>query len=153
MRMPIGGTPGALYHIPGPVGIVPLNGPTSCIGGGAPARTRAATSSPRRLPAVVRSARDPARPRSRASSAAIETRTAESVYRLVSTAAEAAAAAASAERVRAWRAEFTAADCAALSSAYTGNSIGGGLGARRLGVGESPAAAAAFLAARRLAAF
>src|SRR3982751_3009980 len=81
-RTPIGGIPRALYHMPGPVGIVPVHGAASGRGGGAQAMTRPAASSPSRLPPLTISlARDPfvARSISRSSSLEIEARTAESV--------------------------------------------------------------------------
>jgi hypothetical protein len=71
----------------------------------------------------------------------------------VRTAADAAATATLAETARLSRAEFTAAYCATLSMVYTRKSIGGWLIAILRKAAESPAAAAARLAARRLAAF
>jgi len=69
----------------------------------------------------------------------------------VRTAADAAATATSAETARSSRAEFTAPYCATLRRVYTRKSIGGGVCMIRRNAAESPAAAAAFLAARRLA--
>ena len=154
MPIPIGGTPGALYHIPGPFGIVPFQGPTSWSGGGAQVVTRRATSSPRRLPAIASSAprdADLACSRSCSSSRAIEARTVESVSRSERMAADALATAASDETARSPCAEFAAAYWATLRRAYTRKRNGGGVCAIRRNTAESPAAAAAFRAARLLA--
>lgn len=118
--------------------------------GGAEAITRRATSSPTRLPARVRSPpRDPvpACSRSRASSRAIEARTAESANSSVSTAADAVATAASAETARSRSVELAAAYWATLSMEYT-RKRNGTCGTRR-SAAESPAAPRR--AARRLA--
>src|SRR6202165_4789608 len=125
---PIGGTPGALYHIPGPEGIVPFDAATK-LNGGAQAITRLATSSPIRLPAIARPApRDPvcACSMSRVSSRAIDARTVESLNSCVNTAAEALATATSEETARLSLAEFAAPYCAMLRRVYTRKSIGGG---------------------------
>src|SRR5687768_3605910 len=109
-EIPRGGMPLALYHIPGPVGIVPLHGVTK-LTVGAHAITRWATSSPSFLPAFAGpAAPDPLRVRSmsRASSRAIDARTAESLNSSDNTAAEALAMATSEETARLPVAEFTA---------------------------------------------
>ena len=111
--------PGALYHIPGPLGIVPFHGPIILSSGGADAIVRPARSSPRRWPAEASPAlRDPTRARSRSndSSRAIDARTAESGNCVVRMAAEAVATAASDETARLPFAEFTAAYCVTLRS-------------------------------------
>src|SRR5687768_13979600 len=152
--IPRGGMPRALYHMPGPVGTVPLQG-SAKFAVGAQAITRRAMSTPRLLPATARSAAlDPAlaRSRSRASSREIDARTVESANISVSTAADALATAASDDTARLSRAEFTAPYWAILRSVYTRNSIGGCVCAIRRSAAESLAAAAAALAARRLAA-
>src|SRR6187397_2574081 len=96
------------------------------MGAGAVAITRLPTSSPRRRPADDLDP-VPERSRSRASSRAIDARTAESVKISVRTAADAAATAAAVETAEFSCADFTAPYCATLRRAYTRNRKGGGV--------------------------